>query len=62
MAWKTTEKNIKIHTCIDGINSVEDIRATISYKKLRDLGAKRRIYKNTKEVFFLIETDCEISL
>lgn len=62
MAWKTTEKNIKIHTCIDGINSVEDIRATISYKKLKDLGAKRRIYKNTKEVFFFIETDCDISL
>lgn len=62
MAWKTTEKNIKIHTCVDGINSVEDIKATISYKKLKVLGAKRRIYKNTKEVFFLIETDCEISI
>lgn len=62
MAWKTTEKNIKIHTYIDGIDSVEDIKAVISYKKLKDLGAKRRIYKNTKEVFFLIETDCEISI
>lgn len=62
MAWKVTEKNIKIHTCIDGEDSVEDTKVIISYKKLKILGAKRRIYKNTKEVFFLIESDCEISL
>lgn len=62
MAWKTTEKNIKIHTCIDGLNSIEDIKATISYRKLKDMGAKRKVYKNTKEVFFLIETDYEISI
>lgn len=24
MAWMVTQKNIKIHTCIDGIDSVED--------------------------------------
>lgn len=24
MAWKVTEKNIKIHTIIDGVDSVED--------------------------------------
>lgn len=62
MAWKVTEKNIKIHTCIDGMDSVEDTKAVISYKKLRTLGAKRRVYRKTKEVFFLIESDCEISL
>lgn len=62
MAWKVTEKNIKIHTSIDGEDYVEDTKIVISYKKLKTLGAKRRIYKNTKEVFFLIESDCEISL
>lgn len=62
MSWKTTEKNIKIHTCIDGLDSVEDTKAVISYKKLKALGAKRRVYKDTKEVFFLIETNCEISI
>lgn len=62
MAWKVTEKNIKIHTCIDGQDSTEDSKAVISYKKLKTLGAKRRVYKNTKEVFFLIESDCDISL
>lgn len=34
MAWKVTEKNIKIHTVIDGVDSVEDRKATISYRKL----------------------------
>lgn len=48
MAWKVTEKNIKIHTVIDGVDSVEDRRATISYRKLKALGAKRRVYKNNK--------------
>lgn len=62
MAWKVTEKNIKIHTCIDGLDSTKDSKAVISYKKLKILRAKRRVYKNTKEVFFLIESDCEISL
>lgn len=62
MAWKVTEKNIKIHTIIDGIHSVEDRKATISYRKLKALGAKRRIYKDTKEVFFFIETDYDLTL
>lgn len=62
MAWKVTEKNIKIHTSNNGVDSVEDTKVLISYKKLKILGAKRRIYKNTKEVFFLIESDCEITL
>lgn len=62
MAWKVTEKNIKIHTVIDGVDSVEDRKVTISYRKLKALGAKRRVYKNTKEIFFLIETDYELTL
>lgn len=62
MAWKVTEKNIKIHTIIDGVDSVEDRKATISYRKLKALGAKRRIYKDTKEVFFFIETDYDLAL
>lgn len=43
MAWKVTEKNIKIHTIIDGVDSVEDTKAMISYRKLKALGAKRRV-------------------
>ncbi len=62
MAWMVTQKNIKIHTCIDGIDSVEDARVVISHKKLKALGAKRRVYKDTRESFFLIESDCEIIL
>ena len=62
MAWMVTQKNIKIHTCIDGIDSVEDVRVIISHKKLKVLGAKRRVYKDTRESFFLIESDCEIIL
>ena len=62
MASVVTKKNIKIHTCIDGIDSVEDTRVAISHKKLKALGAKRRVYKNTKEIFFLIESNCEITL
>lgn len=62
MAWKVTEKNIKIHTIVDGVDSVEDRKATISYRKLKALGAKRRIYKDTKEVFFFIETDYDLAL
>ena len=62
MAWKVTEKNIKIHTVIDGVDSVEDRKATISYRNLKALGPKRRVYKNTKEIFFLIETDYELTL
>ena len=62
MAWAVTPKNIKIHTRINGVDSVEDTKATISYRKLRTLGAKRRVYKDTKEVFFLIEADYEIIL
>nr|DAY94249.1 MAG TPA: hypothetical protein [Caudoviricetes sp.] len=62
MAWVVTKKNIKIQTCIDGIDSVEDTRVAISHKKLKALGAKRRVYKDTKEIFFLIESNCEITL
>lgn len=62
MAWAVTKKNIKIHTCIDGMDSVEDTKVTISHKKLKVLGAKRRVYKDTKEIFFLIESNCEITL
>ena len=36
--------------------------STISYRKLKALGAKRRVYKNTKEVFFLIEADYNLTL
>lgn len=54
MAWMVPQKNIKIHTCIDGIDSVEDVRVVISHKKLKALGAKRRVYKDTKEIFFLL--------
>ena len=57
-----TQKIIKIHTCIDGIDSVEDVRVVFSHKKVKALGAKRRVYKDTKEIFFLIESDCEIIL
>lgn len=52
MAWVVTKKNIKIHTCIDGIDSVKDTKVAISHKKLKALGAKRRVYKDTKEIFF----------
>ena len=62
MAWMVTQKNLKIHTCINGMNSVEDARVVISHKKLKALGTKRRVYKETKEIFFLIESDCEIIL
>lgn len=62
MAWKVTEKNIKNYTIIDGADSVEDRKVTISYRKLKALGAKRRVYKNTKEVIFLIETDYDLTL
>lgn len=62
MAWAVTEKNIKIHTRIDGMDSVEDMKVKISYRKLKTLGAKRRVYKDTKEVFFLIETDYDLIL
>ena len=62
MAWVVTKKNIKIHICIDGIDSVEDTIVAISHKKLKALGAKRRVYKDTKEIFFLVESDCEITL
>ena len=62
MAWKVNGKNIKIHTIIDGVDSVEDTKAMISYRKLKALGAKRRVYKNTKEVFFLIEADYNLTL
>ena len=57
----SNKKNIKVHSCIDGVDSVEDINATISHSKLKDLGTKRKIYKNTNEIFFLIETDYELS-
>lgn len=30
MAWKVTEKSIKIHTTIDGVDSVEDTKAKSS--------------------------------
>lgn len=60
---KVTEKQIKIHVeTADGYNSVEDTTAFISIKKLRQLGAKRRVYKNTKEVFYFIDTDQEITI
>ena len=62
MAWMVTQKNLKIHTCINGIDLVEDARVVISHKKLKALGAKRRVYKDTRESFFLIESDCEIIL
>jgi len=62
MAWTASEKNIKIHTIIDGVDYVEDRKTAISYRKLKALGAKRRVYKSTKEVFFLIETDYELTL
>lgn len=61
MAWAVTKKNIKVHSYIDGIDSVEDIKVAISHNKLKALGAKRRVYKDTKEFFFLIETDYELS-
>lgn len=62
MGRKATVKNIKIHTCIEGIDSAEDITVAISYRKLKTLEAKRRVYNNTGEVFYLIELDCEITL
>lgn len=61
MGWAITEKDIKVHICIDGADSVEDYRVLISHKKLKTLGAKRRTYKNTKEVFYLVESNCEIT-
>lgn len=54
MAWKVTEKNIKIHTIIDGVDSVEDTKAMISYRKLKALGAKRRVYKIQRKYSFLL--------
>lgn len=62
MTRVVTKKNIKIHTCIDGMDSVEDTIVAISHKKLKALGAKRRVYKDTKDIFFFIESDCEITL
>lgn len=61
MARRVTEKNIKIHTCIDGLNTVKDVKVIMSQRKLKELGAKRRVYKNTKEVFYFIETNYEIT-
>lgn len=61
MAWKVTEKDIKIHTVLDGIDSVEDTKVLLSHKKLKALGAKRRVYRNSKNIFYLIETDYEIT-
>ena len=52
MVWMVTQKNIKIHTCIDGIDSVEDVRVVISHKKLKALGAKRRVYKRHERDLF----------
>ena len=58
---KVTEKQIKVHVNMaEGYNRVEDMKAFISLRKLKQLGAKHRIYKDTKEIFYLIETDCEL--
>lgn len=62
MAWAVTRKNVKIHIHNNQGGSVEDYNVCISHKKLKALGAKRRVHKNTNEVFFLIESDYEISL
>lgn len=55
MSRKVTIKRIKIHMHIDGVDTVEDTNVAISFKDLKSLGAKRRIYKNTKEVFYYIQ-------
>lgn len=62
MARAVTIKNVKIHIRIDGMDSVEDTRAAIPHKTLKALGAKRRVCKDTKETFFLIASDCGITL
>ena len=50
-----TEKNIKEHfECSCGYNSVEDYRDKISHNDLRRSGAKRRVYQNTNEPFYLV--------
>lgn len=60
MARPITEKQVKIHTEIDELNFVQDMKTFISFKFLKVLGAKRRVYKNTGEVYYFIHTDCEI--
>lgn len=61
MSRKVTIKRIKIHMHIDGVDIVEDTNAAISFKDLKSMGAKRRIYKNTKEVFYYIKTNYYIT-
>ena len=62
MSRSITEKNIKIHVRNEETDSVDDTRAGIPYRTLKALKARKRIYKDTKETFFLIESDCELSL
>lgn len=61
MPRKVTIKRIKIHMHIEGVDTVEDTNVAISFKDLKSLGAKRRIYKNTKEVFYYIKTNYYIT-
>lgn len=57
MSRKVTIKSIKIHMQFDGLDIVKDANVAISYKNLKFLGAKRRIYKDTREVFYYIKTN-----
>lgn len=53
---KATIKNIKEHLyCECGYNSVQDFKHNYTFKYLKQRRAKKRIYANTKEIFFLIE-------
>lgn len=62
MGRKATIKNIKTHLeCACGKNIVEDYTIVQSLKHLKQCGFKKRIYKNTKEVFWFLnsETICD---
>lgn len=41
MARPITQKNIKIHTEIDGVNIVRDSKVCVSFKTLKALSAKK---------------------
>lgn len=62
MSRKVTAKRIKIHKRIGNAHFVEDRISVISCKTLRQLCAKRRIYRDTKEVFYFLEVDYDLIL
>lgn len=57
MSRKVTKKILQIHCHYNGIDTVDEAALFISYKNLKELGAKRRTDKDTKKVFYLIQKD-----